>query len=569
MSLFFVEKATPRDEQQGRLLQLATLFLLLYAVVLTLSPAVRIQSWDAPYRWNQWIGFVVWLIGVSLVNRQISRRYPERDPYLFPLAALLAGWGLLEIWRLDAVMGARQTVWLGVSLLVVWLGLQISSPLPWLRRYKYLWLTGGLLITALTFLFGTYPGGAGPRLWLGCCGVYLMPSEPLKLLLIVYLSAYLADRLPLSFSLPALLIPTLILAGTALGLLAGQRDLGTASLFILIYTLVVYMASGKRRILVISGLVLLLSALLGYMLFDVVRIRIDAWLNPWIDPTGRSFQIIQSLLAVANGDLIGRGPGLGSPGVVPVAHSDFIFASIAEENGLLGIAGMLLLFGLLIGRGFRAALFAPNNFRRYLAAGLSVYLGSQAILIAGGNLRLLPLTGVTLPFVSYGGSSLLTAFVSILLLILISDRNEEEPAPLARPVPYLVVSAALLAGLMALALAGGWWSGIRADDLLARADNPRWSINDRYVKRGSLLDRNNTPIDQTVGQPGSYERAYNYPPLSDTTGYVSARYGLAGLESSLDGYLRGLRGNPASLIGWDQLLYGQPPPGLMFACPLT
>jgi cell division protein FtsW (lipid II flippase) len=562
VSLFNVETSSPLDRKQGRLMQLAALFLLLFSIILTLSPAVRMHSWQADLRWNHWIGFTVWLLSSAFIHRQIIRRFPERDPFLFPVAALLCGWGLLTIWRLDSTMGSRQTIWLGVCLGVVWAGMLIPNLLELLRRYKYVWLTSALLLTATTFLIGTYPGGEGPRLWLGCCGVYLQPSEPLKLLLIVYLAAYLADHLPISFNLTSLLTPTLIMGGTTLALLVTQRDLGTASLFILIYTVIIYLASGKQRILVISGLLLLAAGIAGYLLFDVVRIRVDAWLNPWLDPSGRSFQIVQSILAVAAGDFIGRGPGMGSPGLVPVAHSDFIFAAIAEETGLLGVIGLLGLYALIVGRGFRVALFAPNNYQRYLAGGLTAYLAIQAIFIMGGNLRLLPLTGVTLPFVSYGGSSLLTAFVAILLLLQISYPDELEPAPMARPVPFLLVSSGLLAGLVALALVSGWWGIVRDQNLLARPDNPRRAINDRYVQRGALIDRNNQPINQTIGQPGSYQRVYEYAPLSPTTGYSSFQFGQSGLEAGLDGYLRGLRGNLASRISWDYLLFGQPPPGL-------
>ncbi len=564
MGFFIHPKATRVDLVQGRLMQLAASFLFVFAILLTLSPAARLHSWNVNYPWEHWIGFVVWLVSSLLIHRQIIQHFPERDPYLFPLVALLSGWGLLTIWRLDLVLGARQSVWLALSMAILWAGIRTPDLLAQLRRYKYLWLVGGLLLTALTFLFGTYPSGNGPRLWLGCCGVYLQPSEPLKLLLIVYLAAYLADQLPISFSMATLLTPTLILMGAALVLLIGQRDLGTASLFILIYTLIIYLASGKRRTLVISGLGLLAAGIIGYLLFDVVRIRVDAWINPWADPNGRSYQIVQSLIAAGVGDILGRGPGLGSPGVVPVAHSDFIFMAVFEETGLLGVVGMLLAYGLLVVRGFRAALFATNNYRRYLAGGLSAYLAIQAIFIIGGNLRLLPLTGLTLPFVSYGGSSLLTAFLSILLLMLASHATDEEeqPAPLTRIQPYLFASAGILAGLAALALLGGWWAGIRAEDLRARPDNPRLSINDRYVRRGTLLDRNNLTITHTTGKSGSYQRIYEYPPLSTTTGYNSPQFGTTGLEAGLDPYLRGLKGNPASLIYWDFLLYGQPPPGL-------
>jgi cell division protein FtsW (lipid II flippase) len=541
---------------------LAALFLFLYCIVLSLSPAVRLHSWQVAYRWDHWIAFLGWLAGFSFIYRELNSWLPDHDPILLPVTALLTGWGLLSIWRLDNTFGLRQTIWLLVSLAIFWLGLRLPRLLSSLRRYKYIWLTSGLALTALTFFFGTYPGGIGPHLWLGCCGLYFQPSEPLKLLLVVYLAAYLADRLPVSFNLMALLTPTILLIGAALAILMAQRDLGTGSLFILLYSVVIYLASGRKRILLISGLIILTAGLAGYLLFDVINLRVIAWLNPWLDPSGRSYQIVQSLIAVASGGLFGSGPGLGSPGVVPVAQSDFIFASISEETGFLGMLGMVVLLALAAERGLLIALRAPNLYQRYLAGGVTAYIATQSILIIGGNLRLLPLTGVTLPFVSYGGSSLLTSYLSLLILYLVSSHPDEEPAPLPNPAPYLLVSGALLIGFFATTLLGGWWSIIQADNLAARVDNPRRTVTDRFVPRGTLLDRDNNPIMVTVGNPGTYSRQAKYPDLGSIVGYTNSIYGQAGLEASLDPYLRGIKGNPASMIWWYQLLYSQPPPGL-------
>ncbi|MBI5351302.1 MAG: FtsW/RodA/SpoVE family cell cycle protein [Chloroflexi bacterium] len=550
------------DETQSRLLRWATLVLLIQSTVLTLSPAVRERTWDVDYRLSHWLGFFVWLALMNFAHRATIKLLPERDPYLLPAAALLGGWGLLTIWRLDETFGLRQTTWLVVSTIVFTLALYVPKNLSFLRRYKYVLLGSGLLITALTLLLGTNPLGIGPDLWLGCCGVYFQPSEPLKLLLVIYLSAYLADRVSFRLTSLPLFVPTLVVTGLALLLLLVQRDLGTASIFVFIFTIMIFLATGKRRVLLSVFFFLALALFVGYFYIDVVHIRVQAWLDPWIDPSGQSYQIVQSLLAVANGGTIGRGLGLGSPSLVPVAISDFIFAAIAEETGLLGTMGLLLLIWLIVSRGMIIALRSADRFRRYLAAGIAAYLGIQSLLIMGGNLRLLPLTGVTLPFVSYGGSSLLTSFIALAILLIISNVEDSEPAPLEDPKPYTFLAGTLALGFASVALTCAWWAVIRGPDLLSRTDNARRSIADRYVQRGELLDRNNQPINITQGESGTYNRIYLYPNLAPISGYTHPIFGQAGLEATLDNYLRGLHGNPSSLIWWEHLLYGTPPPGL-------
>lgn len=547
-----------------------------YSLALSLANAARLRSWQVDYRWSHWLGFAVWLGVVWLVHTQLTHRLAERDPFLFPLTALLSGWGLLTIWRLSSGLGLRQTMWLLLIGIVFMLAVRFDTNQPvgrilvYLRRFKYVWLTSGLVLTAATLFLGTNPLGAGPHLWLGCCGFYLQPSEPLKLLLIIYLAAYLADRQaegsPHSKLLP-LLTPTLLMTGMALLLLVFQRDLGTAAIFIVLYAVIVYAGTGNKKVLLISTLVLILATVAGYSLFDVVSQRIDAWINPWLDPTGRSYQIVQSLLAVANGGLFGRGAGMGSPSLVPIAQSDFIFSAITEEAGLVGALAILVLLALLVNRGMRLGMKSADPFHRLLSIGLVVHLVGQSILIVAGNLRLLPLTGVTLPFVSYGGSSLLVSFFELLCLMLISARSEEiqglQPEILkAQTNLYLIISGGLMLGLVATAATSGWWSLVRGPDLLTRTDNPRRSIADRYVKRGSILDSHDNALAESTGVPGDIQRSYPYTALGPLIGYTDPTYGQASLEASLDPYLRGLKGNPAMTLWWEHLLYGQPPPGL-------
>ena len=384
---------TLTDRIERRLLVLAAAFLFFYSLALSLSPAVWARSWQTTYRWEHWLGFAIWVGMFALAHTRARRLLPGRDPYLLPLGAILAGWGMLTIWRQLPEFGLRQAVWLlvGAGLLIA--GMSLPGDLAFLRRYKYLWLSSALVLTAATLLFGVNPLGYGPPMWLGCCGFYLQPSEPLKLLLIAYLAAYMAGRQPFLVlahapgpsrprrmaGLLPLLAPTLIMTGLALVILVVQRDLGTAAIFLFLYAVVVYVASGKRRVLILAVAGLIAASLLGYFLFDVVRLRVEAWLNPWLDPSGRSYQIVQSLISIANGGLIGRGPGVGSPTLVPLAHSDLVFSAIAEEIGLVGVVAMLLLFALLSIRGLRAALFAQDHYHRYLAAGLTALIAGQGL----------------------------------------------------------------------------------------------------------------------------------------------------------------------------------------------
>ncbi len=564
--------------------------MLLYALILTVSPSVRERSWEVEYPWIHWIGVLVWLVAFYLAHITSEKQFPYRDPYIIPISALLSGWGLLTVFRLYPTLGTRQTIWLLIAVAVFITGLRMRLNLNYLRRYKYIWLTTILALTALTFLLGTNPLGYGPRMWLGCCGIYFQPSEPLKLLLVVYLAAYFADQYPYlqanrsspntgnkktapnsnqgesykhkpAAALLPLLAPTLVIMGLTLALLVIQRDLGTVLILFFVYTAILYVTTGQKKILIITFLSLILAFTAGYFLIDVVRLRLEGWINPWFDPSGSTYQIVQSLIAIANGGIIGRGPGLGNPGLVPIAHSDFIFSAVTEESGLLGAISLLILIALFCSRGLSIAIKASNPFRSYLAAGITVLFAAQSFVIIAGNIRLLPLTGITLPFVSYGGSSLITTYLGLLILVIISVPSESKSFNLPPSKPYLNLGALIYLGLGVTSLALGWWTIYRSANLISRTDNPRRAISDRSVKRGSILDRNNQPINVTSGPADDLQRTTQFPNLSNIVGYTDPTYGQTGLESSMDGYLRGWSGNPGLTVWWNHLLYGQPPQG--------
>lgn len=552
------------EQREARLSSLALVFLALLAGAITLARPARLGVWSFnELRWMHWLVLPAWAVGAILIRRTLVRFLPERDPVLLPLVLLLSGWGALEIWRLDPAFGLRQTGWFLVSVLVLLLILRTDQRLLWLRRYRYLWMFSGLALMALTLLAGTNPSGGDQRLWLGCCGVYLQPSEPLRLLLVAFLASYLADRLPLRGRLrqiasPRALLPLLFIWALSLLLLLAQRDLGTGLLFLGLMTALLYVATNQRRYPVLGVLLAAGGAALGYALFSVVRLRIDAWLNPWLDPTGRSYQIVQSLITVASGGIMGTGPGLGSPGFVPAIHTDFIFAALVEEFGLLGGIGVMGCFALLFARGLRISLKNPDPFAALLAAGITLSLGMQAMLILAGNLRAFPLVGITLPFMSYGGSSLLTSFIGIGLLMLLSGRQASSPLS-SRPV-YDLHALGLL-GWAALAIVLGWWTMYRAPALTVRSDNPRRAVDGLYARRGAILDRSGLVLAQSAGSPGSYERTYPLLDDAPAVGYDSFFFGQSGIEASMDAVLRGLDWPDSLHVDWTRLTQGHPPPG--------
>jgi cell division protein FtsW (lipid II flippase) len=425
------------------LLLLAALFtgtgLTLLALVRTQSEAANVLSHVSPRLDVIWlaVAFVVWTGCFTALHIFLNHFHRERDPLLLPIAALLSGLGLIEIARLAPNFMLRQSGWLIVASVVLVLVLKAPADLKWLRRYKYTWLLIGLLLLALTFIVGVNPEGAGLTLWLGGpLGVFFQPAELLKLLFIAYLAAYLAEKREIARSLGVhpehpqrltlpYLMPLLAMWGVALILLMAQQDLGAAVLLYLSFLIMLYMASGQARYLAIGGALLIVAAIGGYLLIGRVQGRIDTWLNPWNDAAGSSYQIVQSLIALASGGPLGQGLGQGWPDVIlPAAHTDMPLAAIGEELGLIGTLGVVACFAIFTVRGLRCASIARTTFGRLLAAGLASLIGMQAWIIMAGNANLAPLTGVTLPFVSYGGSSLLMSFIVLALLLQISaDRD--------------------------------------------------------------------------------------------------------------------------------------------------
>ena len=367
----------------------------------------------------------------------LLRRYlPSHDVLLIPLVGILLGLGLALVARLVSwTYLTRQLIWLVISIGVMVAVAIVPRNLRWLRRYRYSWLAAGLGLLSLTLVLGVNPSGAGARLWLGVGGVYFQPSELLKLILVVFLASYLEDRRValvevsaqfgrLRLPHPAYIGPMLLMWGFSVVLLLWQRDLGAALLFFGVFLAMLYAATGQAGYVAVGFVLLLGSGVLGYFMFDHVALRVDAWWNPWLEASGRSFQLVQSLLAFASGGVLGVGLDQGLPTAIPVVHTDFVFAAVGEEYGLIGTFAVLICFALLTGRAFRIAMSARRPFDQLLASGIGAVLGFQSLVIMAGTTKLIPLTGVTLPFVSYGGSSLLVSSIMLGLLLFLSANGD-------------------------------------------------------------------------------------------------------------------------------------------------
>jgi cell division protein FtsW (lipid II flippase) len=558
--------STPTARRERILLLIAT------ALVLVGALTLAIPNRQSPI--SLLLAVFAWIVSFAGAHFFLSRHLPNRDPLLLPTAALLTGLGLLLIERLAINFLLRQSIWLVISIGVLAAIIRLSHDLRWLRRFRYTWLFGGLVLLATTLFFGVNPSGYGPRLWLGALGIYFQPAELLKLLLIAYMASYLAERKELlviegrklgRWRLPPLAYvgPLLAMFGLAVVLQAWQQDLGAAMLFFFTFLAMLYLATGQRGYVIAGLAMFVVVGVAGYVLSDKVALRVDGWLNPWPEAAGRAFQIVQSLQAFGAGGIFGRGLGLGDPTYIPAVHTDFVFAAIGEELGLAGALAVIALYGTLMLRGFRVAVRASHPFERLLAAGLSAGLAIQAWVIMAGNARLAPIAGVTLPFISYGGSSILTSFISLALLLRISDSpTSPTSAPIATFRQSLLrLAGALSATLALLAATCGYWTIVRAESLRAREDNPRRVLYEQRIVRGRILDRANIVLaDVEIGEAGVVARRYPVPEVAPALGYASLRYGTGGVEAAFDTELRGKVRRDAGQAAWDDLLH-RPPRG--------
>jgi cell division protein FtsW (lipid II flippase) len=376
----------------------------------------------------------LFLVGYAGAYVVIRRSAPWADPALFPIAGVLTGLGFAVIFRLSGGLAAEQATWVVVGLLAFCATLLLVRDHRQLDAYTYTIGLIGLVLLLLPIVpvIGRTINGA--RLWVKLGPVGFQPSELGKVFIVVFLASYLSAKRellqvatgrlgPLRLPSAKHLAPILVAWGASLVVLFVEKDLGASLLYFAIFVVMLWVATGRAAYLIIGLVLFAAGAAMGYAAFSHVQARVDIWLHA-LDPK-RVFefgygQLAQAQFGMATGGLVGAGLGRGSPTLIPYASTDFIFAAIGEELGLLGTTAILLLFVALVGRGLKAAVECPDAFGKLLAAGLSTVIGLQAFVIVGGVTRVIPLTGVTLPFVSYGGSSLVSNFILLALLIRVS-----------------------------------------------------------------------------------------------------------------------------------------------------
>ena len=512
---------------------------------------------------------------------------PGADPAILPIVFVLSGVGITFVTRLAPSMAVRQVVWLFVSIAAMVAVLACVRSLERLARYKYTIGIIGVVLLLAPMVLGTERYGS--KLWIEIGGFSFQPGELAKVLVIIFLASFLsenrellsiANRNVLGLKVPRLrmLLPLLAIWLVSLAIVVWERDLGSAVLFFAIFVVMLFVATGRWFYPIVSVLLLAVGIFLAYQFFGHVRTRVDIWLDPFADSADKGYQIVQSLYSLADGGLIGTGIGRGMPTLVPLSYSDFIFTAIAEELGLLGGSAVLLLFMLFAVRGLLTAARARSDLSAFMAVGLTASISLQAFIIVGGVTKLIPMTGITLPFMAQGGTSLLASFIAVGLLLRCGDEGTgtqvemagsgvstqaglgshletPESGVLGRRAlsRRLTVLTCFFTALFAVLIANlAFIQVIQADEIKAMPANNHTIARKAYVERGSILTSDGVTLAESVRQAdGTYTRSYPQGSLaSHTVGYASTRYGSTGIEAAYDGTLTGSN----SFATWDGLI---------------
>lgn len=532
---------------------------------------------------------------------------PDADPVILPVVFLLSGIGIAFVTRLAPDLAENQVLWLFISVAAMIATLFFVRNLDKLADYKYTLGLVGVILLILPMIIGTEKNGS--KLWLTFGGFSFQPGELAKILIVLFLAFYLAsNREALSvtahrvgpFRIPRfrMLLPLFIMWGISLLIVIFERDLGSALLFFMYFVVMLYVATGRWSYVFIAIGLLVIGFFFCYHFFSHVKIRVDIWLDPWTDAQNSGYQIVQSLYSIADGDLVGTGIGKGMPTLIPFVESDFLFSAIAEEMGLLGASAVIILYMLFCVRGFATAARAKSDSSAFAAVGLTTVIGFQAFLIIAGVTKLLPLTGVTLPFMSQGGSSLLSSFIIVGLLLRAGDEGTGREAQLVASAPdtgngrvsllgaqasafvhgshararfevqgeesgvlgrvalgkrltalitaFAVLFAALIANLTYLQV-------INASTIQHMSSNNHTIAKSAYVQRGAIITSDGVTLAESLRQEdGTYLRSYPQGSLAaHTVGYISTRYGSSGIESTMNDTLTG----SSNYSDWKSALY--------------
>ena len=385
---------------------------------------------EIPARIGPFLGMVLALVGIAhLAVRLLAR---GADPTLLPVTAFLHGLGYVMITRLSDRLAGLQTLWSFVAVAAFVATLLLVQRPADLARYKWTFFFSGIVMLLLPLVPGLGYSVGGAQIWVRIGPINFQPGEFAKLALAIFFAGYLAERRELiaartwkvgfvHLPQPRYIAPILVAWGFSIVVMVGQQDLGSSLMFFMLFLVMMWVATERIAYLLVGTAMFAGAAVVAWRLFDHVQTRVDIWIDPWSRPFGSGYQIVQALYGFADGGVVGTGLGRGNPGTVPAASTDFIFAAVSEELGMIGGAAVLMAYLLFIGAGLRVALRTEHTFEKLLAVGLTTIVGVQAFVILGGVVKLVPLTGVTLPFMSYGGSSLLSTYILLALLLRLSD----------------------------------------------------------------------------------------------------------------------------------------------------
>jgi cell division protein FtsW (lipid II flippase) len=383
------------------------------------------------------VPFLLIILGLLAAAHLATRRFaPNADGVLLPMAGLLNGIGYVFIARLNTDLAGLQALWTAVAVGAFVATLALLKRARDLEQYRYTFAFLGVGLLLLPLLPGIGRNINGSRIWIRFGPATFQPGEIAKLLLAIFFAGYLVEKRellqtftrrlgPINLPDPKFLGPVLAAWGFSLVVMIFEKDLGSSMLFFALFVSMLWVATARGIYLVLGTALFGAGVLFAFRSFAHVQTRVEIWLHPFADAGNKGYQLVQALFAFGSGGVAGTGLGLGSPTKIPAVATDFIFAAIGEELGLVGTVAILTAFVLMVGTGLRIAIQARSDFEKLLATGLTVSLGVQTFIIIGGVTDLVPLTGITLPFVSYGGSSLLANYVLLALLLRISSDSVE------------------------------------------------------------------------------------------------------------------------------------------------